>query len=592
TDDTPRAAESMGIHVVHLPRRSGAAAARNAAAEFARGEILLFIDADVCVHPDTLSVAAASFDDPSVDAVFGSYDLEPAEPNLLSQYKNLAHRFYHQVSDERASTFWSGCGAIRREVFNQFKFDAQRFTRPSIEDIDLGARLTRAGKKIIINKNLQAKHLKHWTLLKIFRSDLIDRAIPWTRLILREEHLPGELNLSRGQRTAALLTALSAMIFLAACCFHPWMMLLPLVTFAAIAAADRWTNLRMLVAATMLVGLIVLIGILHWWAAAILVPIAIVVLINTPLYRFFLSHRGWLFTAAVLPMQLAYYLYSIGGFAVGHFLHFLDTTERLDHSANRVRFYVKLTIVLYALAWTLVLVRGHVRHTTVDFAVSDATGYYIYLPSVVIDHDLKFENQLADQFHSDETMYDANAMKHNRWPIGVALSIAPAFLVAHGLSLLLYHWTGSAMWMPNGYSPIYYILCVAWAMAIGTAGMICIDRLLVERFAIRGRIVAAAVLTTWLGTNFAWYFVREPLLAHMLGAAWVIFSVYLIHLIEMNCRVGRVIWWQLPLLAFVASMALVCRLTNAFMLPMFVYLLVVLIRQRLIPRAMKTLPLI
>src|ERR1700733_12045350 len=93
TDDTPRVAESMGMTLVRLPRRSGAAAARNAAAELARGEILMFIDADVCVHPDTLAVAAASFDDPSVDAVFGSYDLEPAEPNFLSQYKNLAHRF-------------------------------------------------------------------------------------------------------------------------------------------------------------------------------------------------------------------------------------------------------------------------------------------------------------------------------------------------------------------------------------------------------------------------------------------------------------------------------------------------------------------
>ena len=111
SDDTPRIAETMGARVVRLPKRGGAAAARNAGAEIARGSIFLFVDSDVCVHHDALAVAAASFDDPGVHAVFGSYDLEPGEPNLLSQYKNLAHRFYHQNSDRDVGTFWTGCGA-------------------------------------------------------------------------------------------------------------------------------------------------------------------------------------------------------------------------------------------------------------------------------------------------------------------------------------------------------------------------------------------------------------------------------------------------------------------------------------------------
>src|SRR5262245_7123125 len=50
TDDTPRVALDMGTRLVQRDRRGGPAAARNDGANVARGEYLVFIDADVCVH--------------------------------------------------------------------------------------------------------------------------------------------------------------------------------------------------------------------------------------------------------------------------------------------------------------------------------------------------------------------------------------------------------------------------------------------------------------------------------------------------------------------------------------------------------------
>src|ERR1700692_4849571 len=61
--------------LVRLDRRMGPAMARNAAARKATGEILLFMDADTAVHPDTLSRLVREFErDPDLDAVMGSYD--------------------------------------------------------------------------------------------------------------------------------------------------------------------------------------------------------------------------------------------------------------------------------------------------------------------------------------------------------------------------------------------------------------------------------------------------------------------------------------------------------------------------------------
>lgn len=594
TDQTGEVAASNGTRLVRLPTQSGAAAARNAGAHLASGQILLFVDADVCVHHDTVQTVARSFDDPSIHATFGSYDLEPAEPNLLSQYKNLAHRFYHQQSNGDVGTFWTGCGAIRREDFDAFKFDAGQFKRPSIEDIELGARLTRAGRRIVINPLIQAKHLKRWTLPGIVRSDLLDRAIPWTRVIHRNPHVSDDLNLSIGQRVAAMLTALGAGIFLVACWFKPWLTVLPPVVYGLIHVADivtlrrRPSPLDRLLAGVLLAAiLLAAVWYAPAWTAAIALPISLVILINWRFYRFFVGHRGWIFAIGVtLPMQLLYYLYSLLGFAIGTLLHWRDALPgRLDSANFRARLYIGLACLLYLVSWGLVIVRAHVKDARVDFAVSDAMGYYAYLPSLVIDRDLDFDNQIADQHVFDDAY--RRVLDRNRWPIGVALSASPAFVAAHAVSLPLYRLTGLAAFVPNGYSYVYFVFCVGWVMAIGTVAMILLDRLLVERVHVRGSIAFAAVLTTWLGTNYVWYFVREPLVAHMLGASWVIFCVYLIHRIQSNAAEGRLLWWHLPLLAFCASMALVCRMTNAFMFPLFIYLAAALVRYGMAGKALK-----
>ncbi len=298
--ETARVAEATGARVVRLDQNRGAAAARNAAAEHARGEVFFF-----------------------VDAVFGSYDLEPGEPNLLSQYKNLTHHYVHQHARPQASTFWTGCGAIRAGVFRAFGgFDARRFRGPSIEDIELGVRMTRAGRTILVNRDVQAKHLKRWSLRGIVVSDVRDRAVPWTRLILRMKDVPNDLNLTTSQRASAIVAAAFAGTFLVACSRLPWLAILPLLVYGAIAGIDGWTSrhratplLRFAAAAGICASGALATWYARWWAVALAVPLLAIVLINARFYLFFARHRGMLFFAAVLPMQLLYYLYGGAVFA-------------------------------------------------------------------------------------------------------------------------------------------------------------------------------------------------------------------------------------------------------------------------------------
>jgi glycosyltransferase involved in cell wall biosynthesis len=281
TDDTAEVAASLGARVIRQAERTGPAAARNRGVAEARADYVMFVDADVCVHPDTLARVMAGFaEDPRTDALFGSYDLTPGSPNFLSQYKNLFHHYVHQRAAVVASTFWSGCGAIRRGVFLEAGGFSAEYRRPAIEDIELGARLVRAGRRIVLRKDVQATHLKRWTLGGLLKADVWDRGVPWTELILREGRgLPNDLNLKTAERVSALLACAVVALALGALVGGP----LPRAA----------------------------------WLGALAATLVVFVAWNHEFYGFFARARGLVFAARVIPLHVLYYLYSIAAFAIG-----------------------------------------------------------------------------------------------------------------------------------------------------------------------------------------------------------------------------------------------------------------------------------
>jgi GT2 family glycosyltransferase len=274
TDESASVARRCGVKVLQLESQSGPAAARNRGAREARGHILLFIDADVRVAPDTVAKVADRFRrDPQLAALFGSYDDAPSSTNFVSQYKNLSHHFVHQQARPQAETFWSGCGAVRREAFLRIGgFDEKRYAEPSIEDIELGYRLRREGYAILLDRELQVKHLKRWTFFSLLRADIFKRAVPWSKLMLERGHLTNDLNLRTRERACALATISS-------------LTLLPL----------GFVSPLFLVAAFLLLML--------------------VLILNRKMYSFFLRRRGLLFLSTAVALHLLYYCYSSVVFA-------------------------------------------------------------------------------------------------------------------------------------------------------------------------------------------------------------------------------------------------------------------------------------
>ena len=144
-------------------------------------------------------------EDSSLSAVIGSYDDTPSDPGICSQYRNLAHCYVHHSAHRSALTFWSGCGAVRRAAF----FDAdgfdERYRKPSVEDIELGYRMSDRGAHILLDPQICVTHTKHWTVWTSIVTDVVDRGIPWMALLLNRRRMPDDLNIKRRHRVATAL---------------------------------------------------------------------------------------------------------------------------------------------------------------------------------------------------------------------------------------------------------------------------------------------------------------------------------------------------------------------------------------------------
>jgi GT2 family glycosyltransferase len=192
--------------VVSIPSAAhgGPAAARNAGAAYATGDVVVFVDADVALKPDAFDRIRAWFADPAVDAVFGSYCDTPAAPGAVSGFRNLLHHHVHQGGAGRAETFWTGLGAIRRDVL--FATGGLDDELRYLEDLELGYRLTEHGARIELDPQLQGTHLKSYTVRGMVRTDLHERAIPWVRLALEGRVSASALNAGGRHRASAGLS--------------------------------------------------------------------------------------------------------------------------------------------------------------------------------------------------------------------------------------------------------------------------------------------------------------------------------------------------------------------------------------------------
>lgn len=136
--------------VYHYKQNGGKGAALNTAIEISKGDILMSIDADCLVLPDTIGNFVRYFANPKVMAAVGNVKVGNTSKVIgVIQYLEFLFSFYFKKADSLMNTIYiigGAAGAFRRETLDVVGvYNTKNIT----EDIDLSLRIQVAGFKVV-----------------------------------------------------------------------------------------------------------------------------------------------------------------------------------------------------------------------------------------------------------------------------------------------------------------------------------------------------------------------------------------------------------------------------------------------------------
>ncbi len=136
-----------GVRLLYQPERQGKIAAMNRAAPYARGDILVFSDANALMEPDSVENLLPNFADPQVACVSGEKRIRPAA-GVQAEGESAYWRYeaFMKRADSLVTTAIGAVGeffAIRRELYRSLETDNL------IEDFVLAMRLVMEGWRVV-----------------------------------------------------------------------------------------------------------------------------------------------------------------------------------------------------------------------------------------------------------------------------------------------------------------------------------------------------------------------------------------------------------------------------------------------------------
>lgn len=183
TDDTVQKAQKYPFKMIRTEKRVSPAKVRNYGAKNASGDILVFVDADVMLKPDSVEKIVGAISGPGTDSVFGMYEEATPQAGFFSQFQNLFIVYRYERLPRSTDITCSFFFAIKKSVFEAIGGYNEEMSY--YEDIDLGKRLAREGYHCKFDPNLKVAHLKHYDHLGLIK-DYIKKSAEVGLYIKRE----------------------------------------------------------------------------------------------------------------------------------------------------------------------------------------------------------------------------------------------------------------------------------------------------------------------------------------------------------------------------------------------------------------------
>lgn len=187
-DESLAIIQRFPARIAVLKKNCGAAKARNLGAKLTQGKIILFIDADIIVHNDTLEKIMHIFQsEPKVKALGVALTKESGSGGFGPSFVALFDYFYLQLWGEEetrrpTSCFFSQCGAVYKDVFNEIGGFDESYKGAGIEEYEFGRRLSLI-YTIWLYRNIEVTHCTQGIINR--SKKLFKRCFPYVPYFLK-----------------------------------------------------------------------------------------------------------------------------------------------------------------------------------------------------------------------------------------------------------------------------------------------------------------------------------------------------------------------------------------------------------------------
>ncbi len=233
--------------LVALKENMGVSKARNTGAQKAKGEIILFIDADCIIMPDTMARCVERLGQGG-SCVGGAYTKDAWDKDFFSNFQSL-YINYVETKNEHPDYIATHCMAIRKDLFQQFGgFVENSFIghQASVEDVEFSHRLVGAGHQLLRPADIQVRHMFGFNSAKSIRN-AIKKSKYWTMYSLKNRDVMQDSGAASHELKANVATqVLNLVLVMLALAFRFWWLLLPIPFFYGVNVAVSFRLFRLI----------------------------------------------------------------------------------------------------------------------------------------------------------------------------------------------------------------------------------------------------------------------------------------------------------------------------------------------------------
>ena len=176
------------VKLILLAQHSGASAARNTGARGSAGEALFFIDNDCVVTDATIPRVRKNLSEQPHDVVVGgTYTAIPYDAGFFSSFQSAFINYFETKKAIGPDYIATHAMVIRSAAFKEIGGFKEDFL-PILEDVEFSHRLRRSGLRLIMDPDLQVRHIFHHSLARSLRN-AFNKTRYWTEYSLANRDL-------------------------------------------------------------------------------------------------------------------------------------------------------------------------------------------------------------------------------------------------------------------------------------------------------------------------------------------------------------------------------------------------------------------